>query len=374
MTVSARQLDVERFEAALRQAQDLLAAGRVLEVDAFLNRLAAAVPGHPDVLGLLAVARYRTGNDAEGDAAADQAIAALERHVAAMPDDTARRAQLANLLLARGRTDRAEAHLPWLDLPFNPIRMAADAFETRRQASAAHHRSTLVLASMPKAASETVWHRLAIGLGMAQGHVSLGLFPHCRLLPRRLEAGAGVMAKEHIGPAPFNLAALQAAGVDRVFVHVRDPRQALLSWAHFVRDDVGRRLNGPLWRTTVPPVSVLQGPMAALIDWCIDHYLPHLVAFIDGWTAVRDRADAPVRVEIVTFEAFVADHAAYLRRALAFWDIDAGSFDLEAEAGDIHRRRGAVDEWRTVFSPAQVDRATRALSPATAAIISDHAT
>ena len=373
MTAPARQPDVERFEAALRQAQDLLAAGRVPEAHAFLSRLANAVPGHPDVLGLLAVARYRTGHDAEGDVAADQAIAALERHVAAMPDDTSRRAQLANLLLARDSADRAEAHLPRLDLPFNPIRMAADAFETRRQAAATRHRSVLVLASMPKAASETIWHRLATGLGLAQGHVSLGLFPHCRLLPCRLESGAGVMAKEHVRPAPFNLAALQAAGIDRVLVHVRDPRQALLSWAHFVRDDVSRRLNGPLWRTTVPPVSVLEGPMAALIDWCIDHYLPHLVAFIDGWAAVRDQADAPVRVEILTFEAFLADPAAYLRRALAFWGIDAGSFDVEAEAGDIHRRRGALDEWRTVFSPAQVDRATRALSPATAAIIGAHA-
>ena len=374
MTASAQQPDVQRFEAALRQAQGLLAAGRVPEACAFLSRLSAAVPGHPDVLGLLAVAEYRAGNDSAGDTAIDRAIAALDRHAGARPDDTARRAQLANLLLARGRADRAEAHLPLLNLPFNPIRMAADAFETRRQASAARHRSALVLASMPKAASETIWHRLATGLGLAQGHVSLGLFPHCRLLPCRLEAGAGVMAKEHIGPAPFNLTALRAAGIDRVLVHVRDPRQALLSWVHFVRDDVGRRLNGPLWRTTVPPAPVLEGPMAALIDWCLDHYLPHLMAFIDGWAAVRDGADAPVRVEILTFEAFVADPAAYLRRALAFWDIDPRLFDLEAEVGDIHRRRGAVDEWRTVFSPAQADRATRALSPATAAIIGERAT
>ena len=177
------------------------------------------------------------------------------------------------------------------------------------------------------------------------------------------------MAKEHIGAAPFNLAALRAAGIDRILVHVRDPRQALLSWAHFVRDDVGRRPNGPLWRSTVPPVSVLGGSMAALIDWCIDHYLPHLVAFIDGWVASRDRTDAPVRIEILTFEAFVADPGAYLRRALAFWNVDAASFDVDAEAGDVHRRRGAVDEWRSVFSPAQADRATRAISPATAAVI-----
>ncbi|MCH7911263.1 MAG: hypothetical protein IIB38_16815, partial [Candidatus Hydrogenedentes bacterium] len=84
----------------------------------------------------------------------------------------------------------------------------------------------------------------------------------------------GVSAKEHLPATRHNLATLAQAGVDRVVLHLRDPRQSLLSWAHFLEGDVRKRLLAPIWRKTTPRAGFFRQPLAAQIDWHIDHYLP----------------------------------------------------------------------------------------------------
>jgi len=340
-------------------AGDLGGARKVYE------SIARAAPDHVDSLVMLASIDYREGRDAQGQAKLSRAIDLTRAGVQRQPDDMRSRAALVNFLLAQNRESEAESHARELILPLNPIRAEPVEFNTRRETSIARGLPTLVISTLPKSASESIWNKLAQGLGLAQCYFSLGLFPDCCLIPSRVAEAAkgGVAVKEHIGPTAHNIATLRDAGIDRLIVHHRDPRQAALSWAHFVRDDVGKRVMGPLWRKIVPPAGVLAAGMAELNDWCIDRYLPLQIEFLTGWRAVAAQADPPLSVLFMSFESFLSEPETYFAKVLDFYGIAQTDFVAGAKAETIHLRKGETQEWRGVFSEAQRKRAWEIIPP-----------
>ena len=218
---------------------------------------------------------------------------------------------------------------------------------------------SILISSLPKSASESIWNKLAQGLDYAQCYFSIGLFPDCTAVPGRVsEAGrGGVIVKEHLAPTAHNLRALEQANWDRVVVHLRDPRQATLSWLHFARDDINQRLMAPLWRKIVPPASVLQGSLADQIDWGIDHYMPLLLKFAQDWLVVEEMSAQAPSILFLDFELFRRHPKAYFDQVLEFCGIDRSRFTYEAEAEVVHLRRGLIEEWRQVFTAQQSQRA-----------------
>lgn len=308
---------------------------------------------------MLASVAYRQSRTERAESYVQRSIDVLRRAVRHQPGNAAIRASLINLLLARRQNGEAEALMHDLDIPLNPIRASAEAFAARQVTGAARGLPTMFLTTLPKSASESIWNKLAESLGLAQCHLSLGLFPECTLVPARVQAAAagGIIVKEHIGPTPHNLETLARHGLTRVIVHHRDPRQATLSWAHFARDDIQQRLMAPLWRRIVPPAQILADDLGAALDWCLEHYLPLLIQFLRGWRAVAADPTQPVSVLFSSFEQFRIDPDAYFEQVLSFYDIDKAAYTAAAEAEVVHLRKGRVDEWRSVFSAAQQRRA-----------------
>ena len=217
----------------------------------------------------------------------------------------------------------------------------------------------MLINALPKSASESIWNKLANGLNLAQAHVSVGLFPDCLVVPHRArEFGrGGIIAKEHLPATAHTLKTLAESGIGRVVVHVRDPRQSLLSWAHFLEGDVSKRLLAPIWRKTTPRAGFFAMPLVTQIDWHIDNYLPLVIRFMAEWAAARDHEDAGVSVLFTTFEGFRTEPSRYFEGVLDFYEIDHRLFAPEAEAEVIHLRKGALDEWRESFTAAQRARA-----------------
>ncbi len=327
-----------------------------LAYEAVLRRM----PGQPDALTLLGSIAYQMDREEDGDRLIDAAIESYAAIFAHGHGNDHLRAAYANLLLARGRQADAEREIAIPKLPINPIRATREKFDRRLEDARGRNLPGILLNSLPKSASESIWNRLAEGLGMAQGHVSLGLFPDCCLMPHRLGilAGGGMIAKEHIPASPHNLATLAGAGVTKVVLNLRDPRQASLSWAHFVKGDVSMRLMAPIWRKIVPPRPVLDGDFGALLDWVIDRYLPLAVDWIVNWTRLASTPDATgVIVYPARFETFRSDADAYFAGLLDFLAIDPKLYSPRAPAETVHLRRGAAAEWRDVFTQAQAERA-----------------
>ncbi len=357
----------QQVDQAFVQGRTLQSEGKLDEAIRIYEQILLLFPQHSDSLTLLASASYQRGNDIQGDAYVDRAIEAQRYILQRLPEAPTAWAPLANLLLARGRYEEAEAICARLNLALNTIRSDRATFIERRNAAMLSGMPPMLITTLPKSASETIWNRLAEGLGLAQSHISLGLFPDCCILgPRAGDfAQGGVISKEHVAASGHNLQMLRQAGIRRVLVHLRDPRQAMLSWAHFVRDDVSMRLLAPIWRRIVPPASVLSQDLEAVIDWSVEHYLKLQVDWIRTWLAAADDPDNGLEILFLDFEGFKRDSDDYLGRVLAFFRVAPEAFDRErgASAEDVHLRLGETEEWRKVLSPAQQARALEILTP-----------
>ncbi len=302
---------------------------------------------------------YLDGDEVRAEAFVERAIEVYRRRLEQAPHENGLRAPLVNLLLARDRVAAAEDVVLALNLPLNPIRASAETFRRQREAARRRGLPPMVINTLPKSASESIWNKLARGLGMAQAHLSIGLFPDCCLIPARVRtmAEGGIITKEHIPATAHNVGLLAGAGIDRLVFHVRDPRQATLSWAHFVRDDISKTLLGPVWRKICPPAEVLRGDLAATIDWSIEHYLPLQIGFIEGWRVVKDDPAQRFDVLFLTFELFRTAPGRYFDEVLTFYGLGHEDFAAQAEAETVHLRKGAIDEWRGVFDERQRRRA-----------------
>ena len=347
------------FAHAMDEARRRQQAGELGGARAIYRQLLELEPNQPDALTMLASIAYQTDQVEQAVALIERAIAEYRRRLSAGPRNHALRAALANLLLARERPAVAEAVIGKADLPLRPIRSTHDEFESRRGHGRHAGLPPILINALPKSASESIWNKLANGLNMAQAHISVGLFPDCLVVPHRArELGrGGIIAKEHLPATAHNLKTLADSGVGRVVVHVRDPRQSLLSWAHFLEGDVSKRLLAPIWRKTTPRAGFFREPLATQIDWHIDNYLPIVIQFIAEWAAARDDEKTGVSIHFKTFEEFRIDPSGYFEGVLDFYDIDHGLYAPEAEAEVIHLRKGALDEWRESFTPAQCKRA-----------------
>ena len=352
---------------AFAMAQQKHVAGELDVARDIYERIARQAPDHADALVMLASIAYRQGRESEARAHLDRSVDLIRAIVQRNAQDMRSRAVLVNLLLAQGRAGEAEAMIEGLILPLNPMRADPVEFAARRDGGIARGLPPMIISTLPKSASESIWNKLAQGLGLAQCYLSLGLFPDCALVPSRVAEAAkgGITVKEHIGPSAHNIATLSRNRIDRLVVHHRDPRQATLSWAHFVRDDVGQRLMAPLWRKIVPPAGVQAGDFDGLLDWCIAHYLPQLIEFLDGWRTVANDPARPMSVQFMSFESFLSDPDAYFERTLDFFGVSRELFstEAEAEAQTVHLRKGETDEWRGVFSAAQRERAWALIPP-----------
>ena len=354
------QAQRQAVDQAFAQARASHAAGRLTDAKAAYERVLTMAPGHPQALTMLASICYRLGSDSQADAYLDRAIDIYRAALNESPKMQRLRAGFINLLLARDRVAEAETEIRSLLMPLVPMRADPDEFERIRKNGREKNLPPIMVNTLPKTASESIWNKLARGLGAAQCHVSIGLFPDCCAIPSRVHqlAEGGASSKEHLPATAHNLATLADAGIRRMVMHVRDPRQATLSWAHFVKDEVGKRPLGPLWRKIVPPADVLGCPMKEQLDWHIAHYLPRVVRYIGEWLAVADDPGNDVDIAFMTFEAFKRDPTEYYGKVLDFLDIDRQAFEAEAEAETIHLRKGKTDEWRGVFKPIQRDRAS----------------
>lgn len=152
---------------------------------------------------------------------------------------------------------------------------------TERQAEARRRGiPPLLFVTMPKSASVYVLLRFAHGLGIPTCRVSLDLFPADQVIPSWAEglAEGGAVCQEHVDASPANLARLRAAGLSRLVVHVRDPRQATLSWTHHLESMTGDRAYlGDLVSPPLPD-DYRSWHFARKLDWNIEHHLPALLS------------------------------------------------------------------------------------------------
>jgi hypothetical protein len=155
-------------------------------------------------------------------------------------------------------------------------------------------------------------------------------------------ARGGACYTTHLYPKRVNIERLKQAGIKKVIVHVRDPRQTVLSMVHHVT----------MYPDQLPWLSRNDFGNLAIADQLseLTEFFIGRVLWIQGWLDAESELD----ILFSTFEDFVSDRNAFTRRYLDYYGDHEQHFSwqnaIQAQHGrDQHFRSGRTDEWRGVF-------------------------
>jgi hypothetical protein len=213
---------------------------------------------------------------------------------------------------------------------------------------------------MPKSGTVYVARSLAKILGLRLMYLgnSYALIDQIDLQSSRTFSGGGYISPNHLAPSPENLQILQHFKLKMV-LHLRDPRQALLSWVHHLDRIAGGcdTSEGLLYFTPRPPTGYFEFSLSRKIDWQIENYLPQLVSWVARWVEVADAGTIPI---LITHQNDLrTQEKAFFDAILAFHqiDLDYALPNLPRRVDETHFRLADPMEWRRTFTPDQAARA-----------------
>ncbi len=127
----------------------------------------------------------------------------------------------------------------------------------QQQANRAKGYGYAFLNTMPKSGSVFLADHLASLYRTPFARIGVDSFPRSLVIPGRAEvlAQGGLWDQMHLDASPENLDQLERAGIRKIYLHVRDPRQATLSWAHHLESADMTGGNAVLSRGVVEAVA-----------------------------------------------------------------------------------------------------------------------
>ena len=218
----------------------------------------------------------------------------------------------------------------------------------------------ILINTMPKSGSIYLSRMIASSLGIEYSTKSLayGFFPTYFMLPDALEAfrRGNILRQEHFDASPINLK-ICALFIDRMVLHTRDPRGALLSWTHHINRLQKQHPNGI--ESTIHPIpdDFPNWSLSDQVDWHIDRHLVSLVTWLRQWLAVP-QAQLPFNILWTTHDDLVNNERALFDRVLGFFEIpmDRVDFKPPEKTMEVHYRSGKTNEWAVVLSAQQKAR------------------
>jgi Sulfotransferase domain len=220
----------------------------------------------------------------------------------------------------------------------------------------------ILITTMPKSGTYYISKLFTQGLFIDSRIVSHQYFPYdvIRQPELRVFAQGNMVSQDHFGASKINLVHI-AKHVDRMVVHVRDPRQAMLSYVHYLATPRFRREEDETRLFIYPPMpdDFYQFDLEARIDWAIENWLPLLVEWTEEWVAAAETLYRP-RIKFTRYEDLVADRDRFVQDVLEFFRIPVERYfppSIEPDE-DIHFRKGEVAEWMTAFTPKQAAAAS----------------
>lgn len=202
--------------------------------------------------------------------------------------------------------------------------------------------------------------------------------PHCYISRTPIEdsivpewltlfAAGGAMCQEHLPPDPETIALLAGSGIGRMLVHVRDPRQSMISGLHhYMKKLESMTTDGFVYRAELP-LGYVDWSFADRAEHYIETRLADQVRWIEGWTAAADKSANGgidgLDILLTEYTALRDDPDGLFAALIDFFRIprDQVIWDrLEGapQKGELHYRKGDVDEWRRVLTPDQARRAS----------------
>ena len=223
--------------------------------------------------------------------------------------------------------------------------------------------------TLPKSGSIYIWDALSTGLGMPKMRVSGGWTFGDTAVPELMAvlARGGVITQEHLDASWQNRLAV-GHYLDKMVVHIRDPRSSALEWAHHL---LTRKADNPegLWRARERycPDDFFSMTFAEQVEVQVRNYLPDAIQWIEGWLDASEDPSFRTEILFTLYRDMVGDEDAFFARVLDFYGIDESQFNYKPFRpsphenpmfeGELHFRNARVDEWRDSFTPYQIEAA-----------------
>lgn len=180
---------------------------------------------------------------------------------------------------------------------------------------------------------------------------------------QQLASEGGKIAIEHLPATGININLLNTY-LDRWVVHVRDPRQNLISMVHhfsaMIKENAfsthHKKLFVEDFLKTYASLS-----LSEQVSYHMKEYLPKAISFINNWVEAKDNPLYSSKILLTQHEILKEDNNAFLESILNFYSIDKSMFcfpNKKPEKGELHFREGRTDEWREVLTPTQAKKAT----------------
>ena len=231
----------------------------------------------------------------------------------------------------------------------------------------------LFIASMPRSGTGFTLRSLSEGLSIPDGRnlstnsldVTSCWFPNYIISPpsyaTKKQDIPNNIVSSHPSASIENLSVLNLI-TDKIVVNVRDPRQALLSWIHYM--NYFRHTNN-IWGVLEAnlPDNYFLLSLEKQIDYQIDKfYLPVIIDWIKGWLEAEQNTSFYPEILFTQYEELTKNSKSYFDTILNFYKISKNDFIYPNKPqfkSNTHIRKGKTDEWLNIFTPSQIDRASK---------------
>lgn len=229
--------------------------------------------------------------------------------------------------------------------------------------------AAIFLNALPHSGETYISYNLTRFFGLQTFRVSNKTFPEDALFEdafvRFVAAGDRYLNVGHVPPSGENVALFQNY-LNKVFLNLRDPREALV--AHITYVDLHRRhtMTRGRYQPDVPS-EYFGWDHETKADWQIEHFYSGFINWIDQWLEQIDQ-DPQLQVFVGTTEEMLQDPISYFKRLVAFYGGDPDQFTEQdlfpLQPGYFHfYREPGIATWRDKLTPEQQERVT-ALIPA----------
>jgi hypothetical protein len=247
--------------------------------------------------------------------------------------------------------------------PDMPLARSRD-FRSQQRAGRARGMPPILLNTQFKSGSMFISRRLARALALPSCYISRTPLQD-RIVPEWLAlfAAGGAICQEHLPPDPETVALLADSGIGRMLVHVRDPRQSMISALHhYMKRLETMPTDGLILLSELPP-GYQDWPFNDRADHYLETRFADQVQWISGWATAADKGVEGLVIKLSEYSRLRNNRTDLFSSLLAFFGVpesEVGWNKLEEapKQGSLHYRKGDVNEWRQVLSPAQAKRAT----------------
>lgn len=215
----------------------------------------------------------------------------------------------------------------------------------------------MIINAMPKTGSYFIQSTLEELLDIDHQGIAQGTWPNMEMSEANLRLCLNTcsLSVSHLQATSRAIALLKRYKIKKTIVHIRDPRQATLSWIHHLDKTKNTDYFSPDFFTIADYFDL---DLKAKIDYQLRHFLPQACQYIADWMDAEKVHD--IEVKFLEFSQMKNNPESFFADIYQFFGIHQplGDVPLPKE-GKLHYRKGLEDEWRNIFDANQIEAANK---------------